>query len=455
MLRFKCLIWSLLLCAPFLQAVELRKSIDYAVFYGGAEPIVELYYSIYSSDLTFELEGGDYKAYYLGQLTVQQNDSIIKSFAWKNVQSIAKPIDLQETDLLVDQITLSLPAGNYVGMFTLQDLNSGASPDTTLFDVKVPAPQEDAYFSDIEFASSIRRAQENEKDSRFYKNTLIVEPNPSLLYSSEMPALFFYVELYNVDRLAGQKSYTFTYSVVDKNGKQVPKVEPKNITRQNATSAMVEFGYLNVGELQAGGYQLKLELHVDEQIVAEKMRDFYVYQTSPRVAVAPNDYGSSIFAAMDSIQINNEFAYVFYIVPKEEKDVFKEISGLEERRHYLFDFWNKTRPDVDATQNEMRLEYLRRVKYANQNYRAFKREGWRTDRGRVYILYGEPNEIDRYPNEPNMVPYIIWNYHNMQNGVRFIFAEVEGYNDFQLIHSDLYGEIQNPDYKQILRSGIF
>lgn len=436
-------------------AGELRKSLDYAVFHSSEQPIVELYYSIYTSDLTFEQEGDDYNAYFLGQLEVLKNDTTFKSYAWKNVQTVNSSSSVQDTDALVDQITLSLPVGEYDAKFMLQDLNTGLPADTTEFNINVPASQETPFFSDIEFASSIRRAQPNENESPFYKNTLIVEPNPTLLYSEDLPMLFFYVEVYNVQTVSGEQPYQFVYAIHEKNGAPVSTMEAKSVERQNASSAMVEFGYLNVSDLPAGGYVLNLKLRVEDQVVAEKNRDFYVYQSTPVVAVEADDFNSSIFAAMDSTQINNEFDYLRYIVPKEEQGIVNEIGTLEEKRHYLFEFWKNNNPDVDASRNNMRLEYLRRIQHANQQFRAFKREGWTTDRGRVYILYGEPNEIDRYPSEPNRVPYVIWSYHNLQNGVRFIFAEVEGYNEYQLIHSDLYGEIQNYDYEQILRTGVY
>ena len=76
---------------------------------------------------------------------------------------------------------------------------------------------------------------------------------------------------------------------------------------------------------------------------------------------------------------------------------------------------------------------------------ALDKEGWQTDRGRVYMIYGEPSEIERFPNETNTKPYEIWHYNEIEGGVVFIFGDITGFNDYQLLHSTKRGEIRD-DY---------
>ena len=76
--------------------------------------------------------------------------------------------------------------------------------------------------------------------------------------------------------------------------------------------------------------------------------------------------------------------------------------------------------------------------------------GWRTDRGRVYIIYGPPDEVERYPYSENMKPYEIWHYYNLQGGVIFVFGDRTGFGSYELLHSTLVGEIKNEEWMYLL-----
>jgi hypothetical protein len=78
------------------------------------------------------------------------------------------------------------------------------------------------------------------------------------------------------------------------------------------------------------------------------------------------------------------------------------------------------------------------------------RNGWHTDRGRIYILYGEPDEVERFPNSDNVKPYEIWHYHQIESGVMFIFVDRTGSEDYTLVHSTKRGEVQDSNWEQYL-----
>ncbi|HSD62676.1 MAG TPA: GWxTD domain-containing protein, partial [Ignavibacteriaceae bacterium] len=92
-------------------------------------------------------------------------------------------------------------------------------------------------------------------------------------------------------------------------------------------------------------------------------------------------------------------------------------------------------------------EYFGRVEKANKLYTNIQRKGWKTDRGRVLLLYGDPSEIERYPNQVDTKPYEIWHYNDLEGGVIFIFADLTGFSDYQLVHSTKRGEIQDVDWQ--------
>ena len=75
-----------------------------------------------------------------------------------------------------------------------------------------------------------------------------------------------------------------------------------------------------------------------------------------------------------------------------------------------------------------------------------RREGWKSDRGRVFLMYGEPSEIERFPNQQNTKPYEIWHYNEIQGGVIFVFADLTGFSRYTLVHSTMRGEVSDQNW---------
>src|ERR1700735_4271834 len=88
---------------------------------------------------------------------------------------------------------------------------------------------------------------------------------------------------------------------------------------------------------------------------------------------------------------------VAYIITDEERKAFKRLSTDDERESFIEDFWLRRDPTPDTEENEYREEHYRRIAYANDRF-ASGIPGWKTDRGRIYIAYGPPDEIDSHPS---------------------------------------------------------
>ena len=101
----------------------------------------------------------------------------------------------------------------------------------------------------------------------------------------------------------------------------------------------------------------------------------------------------------------------------------------EERRKRFEEFWEKNNPIPGAKTNRAMIEYYSRVSYANEHFRHFI-EGWKTDRGMIYIIYGPPNYVDRHPSESDTPPYEIWEYYDVNK--RFTFIDETGFGDYRL-----------------------
>src|SRR5437763_2651535 len=88
---------------------------------------------------------------------------------------------------------------------------------------------------------------------------------------------------------------------------------------------------------------------------------------------------------------------VAYIITDEERAAFKQLSNDEERDNFIEAFWQRRDPTPDTVENEFKEEHYRRIAYANEHFAAGI-PGWKTDRGRIYVVYGPADEIESHPS---------------------------------------------------------
>src|ERR1700722_9469674 len=113
---------------------------------------------------------------------------------------------------------------------------------------------------------------------------------------------------------------------------------------------------------------------------------------------------------------------VVWIISDEERAAFKQLSNDEERDNFIEAFWQRRDPTPDTEENEYKEEHYRRIAYANEHFAAGI-PGWKTDRGRMYIMYGPADEVDSHPSggsyerpmeegggETSTFPFETWRY---------------------------------------------
>jgi len=86
---------------------------------------------------------------------------------------------------------------------------------------------------------------------------------------------------------------------------------------------------------------------------------------------------------------------VAYIISDEEKAAFKALETDEEREQFIENFWLRRDPSPETIENEFKEDHYSRIAYANDRFASGK-PGWKTDRGRIYVLYGKPAEIESH-----------------------------------------------------------
>jgi GWxTD domain-containing protein len=117
---------------------------------------------------------------------------------------------------------------------------------------------------------------------------------------------------------------------------------------------------------------------------------------------------------------------VRWIITDEELSAFKKLQNNAERDTFIEGFWQRRDPTPDTAENEYKEEHYRRIAYANEHYAAGM-PGWRTDRGRIYIMYGPPTSVDSHPmggpyqrsaeeggGQTETFPFEVWRYRYLE-----------------------------------------
>ena len=116
-----------------------------------------------------------------------------------------------------------------------------------------------------------------------------------------------------------------------------------------------------------------------------------------------------------------------YILDLNEMKIISELNN-QDIVGYVSEYWNKKDPDPNTIVNELLIEFSLRIKYVKDTFGDFE-QGWRSDRGRIYIVYGSPEKIDKFSSTTDGL-YEEWTY---PNGLRFRFLDRNRFGNFILV----------------------
>ena len=301
---------------------------------------------------------------------------------------------------------------------------------------------------DIQLASNIIQGSDN-TSSIFYKNTFEIMPMPTGIFGENQPVLFYYTELYNVKSQDDSK-LRIDQHIINSRG-QVVNQKSKLIGR--SLDSRVEVGTVMTYTLPTDTYTLVLSL-IDStsNYGVSSSKKFFVYNPSVEYIDTFKTQVSNLvvgmFGVMSDEELDDFFAKSRYIASGPEIEKYDNLTTENAKRKYLTNFWKARDEDPSDNMNHYLKDYMRRIKESNIKYKALSKEGWQTDRGRVYLIYGQPSEIDRYPNQTETRPYEIWNYYNIEGGVQFIFGDITGFSDYLLLHSTKRGELRDDGWQR-------
>jgi GWxTD domain-containing protein len=353
---------------------------------------------------------------------------------------------LARTKSLVNNTTYALRCGSYKVSILGIDVFDRLRRDSSMFMIDIMKRPDTVALSDIELCSNI--TESSDQNDIFYKNTYQVIPNPNCVYgSTTSPLVFTYMEFYN---LKTGMTYAIKAQIVDSKG-DVKK--QRTHLRRFSMPNVVDVTTLNVTSISSGKYNYEVILSDTlGNEIAKTQRPIFLYNPNVQSTQATIlSEGSAVYAGFSLDELAEEFRIAKYVTQSEDNKTFDKLTTVEARQEFLQNFWTRVEKEELGRLNLTRSVYLQRVQTANQRYKTYAKEGWRTDQGRVLILYGEPDEIQRFTNSSDSKPYEIWNYHQLEGGVEFVFIDLTGFNEYLLVHSTKRGEIQDVSWEQLLK----
>ncbi len=324
----------------------------------------------------------------------------------------------------VNSTVLPVIPGNYSLVVTVTDTGNGkqgvVTRDLTVGSVGV--------LSEIELARAIIPSPE-ESTNPLRKGEVLIFPAADGGYTlPEEHMAYYYIEIYNL----GGNSVQLQGRLETSSGETIFARPWVSITIPEGTGAVGLVDSLDLRVVRNSG----LHRIVFSMVAQNDTLEADKYLIVSRYLESEVDLISEAVGELDEIPYPNHFGLI--LLPN-EADIYNSLDE-DARKSFYAAYWQGA--------PEQRLQFEERCEESNR-YSSVYRESWRTDRGRVYVIYGPPDDIESALLQGDQVPYEIWYYYGGGNE-SFVFADRSGIGDYEQIYSSVEGEISYTNWEDMI-----
>lgn len=443
---------------------------DAAAFrFDSARCEVEIYYGVLERALAFHQSGNNWTAMVAARIEVWQNGSPVAS---KDIHDTLRHtgtkayIDSLGANKLLGAAGFTIPYGQATNAaFLWQRGARDGKPtyDTILIPLSLPDRDVSRFaIGGIELASSAEPSAG--RTSPFEKAGVILTPNPSAVFGENYTKLFCYTEVYVPRTLVDpSQNVEVVVSVIDATGREVLSSTSKHAM---AGETLPIVAALDIDGLAGDTYKVRLRVKHEDAIVAEAEKTFF-FTSEMKLSEEPPEqsgvdekilFASSDFSKLSEAEADERIAQALYVASEADHKATKTLKDLPSKQHFLFGFWLQQDATLHSTAPlGAYRQFLSRVDSANKMYTHMKTAGWKSGRGRVFIIYGLPpqNGIDEtHRVGTSTKPYITWLYDpnpnlRLASGAtrpEFDFVDLQGGGNFVLVSSNVAGETYDPNW---------
>ncbi len=439
------------------QTGDLKIYADYACFRVPADPSVtevEFLFALPRHQFTFSAEPGGALFAEIGlwvQLLNVRDEPITDTIPAYFGCTVRDTAEAARPDFKVFYaLPIELPPGMYQAKIIALDMYS-PEDNRNYGELTMPITVGDfssagLLISDLKLAYDIDVMEEQADTGRvdvLVRNQYKVYPDPRGILGRNRPKLYFYGEIYNFAyEPGGENFYELGFRFLTPDGVTVKDFGKRAYKKPGTSSILVSS--LPTRDLPNGKY--KLEVTVFDSAVASRVAITKLFS----VVLQSAEY-DSLTPEQAEIQRN----VILYIAKGNELKTYDALSPRG-KWNFLLEFWKRRDRTPDTPDNEFKKNHYQWFNIANEEFSTKtgdKPDGWRTDRGRIYIKYGPPDEMERYPSSLDRKPLQQWFYYQLgdQGEVYFLFEDEDGFGNFSLVHSTARGEKYDPRWDQEMR----
>lgn len=367
----------------------------------------------------------------------------------------------------IDQQRYSLPNGAYSAEISIADKNNpSVKPLTTTIQLDINFQDNIVTTSGIQLLESYTKVTTT---GALTKSGYDLVPYVSTFYPENISKIKFYAELYNAKKIIGENEKVLLSYFIEGYESKAKMADYTAFSKQAANDVNIVLGEFNIENLPTGNYNLVIEVRDKDNKLQAEQRCF-IQRKNKAVQLSLDDISkidisNTFVGKYKSVDTLMEYLRCLRPISSSSDIEFTEnqirAKDLQLMQQYFYNFW-KSRSPLNPEQSWQ--DYRKEVKKVNEQYGTYGLKGYDTDRGRVYLQYGPPDQLTRAENEPSAYPYEIWAYnslidrkqeitnpYNRQSNKKFVFYNPDLVsNKYLLLHSTAKGEIYNSNWDLIL-----
>jgi len=436
--------------------------VNYAIFSTpNHNSYIETYLLIPGKDVQFvPVEEGKFQATVEVTLLFKQAEEIIqfdKYLLHSPIIDNVESLNFNLTDLKRN----ALKDGTYTLEILFRDINEEGQEAQYTKEIAVASEKDQVLISDIMLMDRYE-AVSDEKESNIYtKNGYNLYPNVLNYFSENINRLGFYAEIYNTDSVLEEEDFLVLYSIrLSSDNSKVIK-NYRSFKKQTKSPINITFSEFDINELPSGNYNLIIEVRDKKnKLIAAKA---VFFQRNKKMAnytlsdIHQIDISESFVSTLTDKETDYQLRAMMPIVKTNDKGYIQNLAqgkNPELQRRFIHNYWTEAYP-LDA--DKQFAYYKEEVEKVEQRYGSQMFDGFDTDRGRVHLQYGPPNDMIDGANEPGASPYQIWQYYQIgnQSNVQFVFYNPNfADNDYELIHSNARGEVRDERWQMTVFNAV-
>ncbi len=385
---------------------------------------------------------------------IKKQDSTVKVLDYILTSSQYEDNLREHKQDFLDIKNIDLPNGDYFLHFTFEDLNVENSKVSYIDYISIKYPKDSVSVSRITLLKNIEKSEN--PDPIIDKFGYTTTPIYYNYIPESMNFFYFSMEIYNTLKVIGaNKNYFVRSYLVNESSRRMMTANYSSIKTYNTSNLTYYVNQLVVKNLPTGFYKLVAEVYTSDTTLIAVSKTYFE-KDNPSIIDSAENYelfetkGTFVEKITDEKKLQEYVASLVPIASNAELMFIRnnlKTASKTQLSNFFYSFWYKR----DQISPEQAWEkYNAQIKYLNSIYSSGNMKGYRTDRGRVFLVYGPPNSVYEAPYDSHSYPYEIWQYNQIesQSNVQFIFYNVDLVSkNYELLHSDLIGEIQDPFWK--------